>query len=229
MPAQTNQQKNGRSLRALVVLLIAAIALSAGGFFALRSWHAQKEAAWGRITDPQRRREITSIRQRLAKLDFSASITEPEAIRAVLQGAELQGNAPGDPRVEAAIDLATEFLHRRFADPDAQAYIKWRKDLGYVEEDWEWLERAWTISLGWPIFTGTPFPEELSTEDIFAGLFVPVIEYNDGANRPIRLATSPGAAIRIDTLTEYSKARPNLHGEIEEAIWYKGPVGTRCP
>lgn len=215
-------------VRGIAITVIALVAVGSGVMFALGAWHEQQEAAWGTITDPDRRDEIRGVRERLAAHDFKVPIERPDQIRSLLETAEFQGEAADDARVGALLDLASAFFHRRFADADADAYVEWRKELGYIEEDWDWLERAWTVSLGWPEFTGSPFPEGRPTEEIFKGLFTPAMTYGDGASQPVRLAASPGIAVRIDSLNAYSRSYPHVDGTIGEEYWYASPVGTFC-
>lgn len=210
-----------------VLVVIVAIAGLAGAWAAARGYsmwsHENSRLQTTREDVLETIAEGRAAYERIAHVPLS-TFTDPASLRQALRGAlattQTHGQAPSSEDAQQLVQLASDFVYYRFAQPSPEAYRAWREAQGYTLKSDESLKKN-GVNDDYARFAETPAAGATATA-MFDGLWRGIRALPIGAgSMPIAIATAPaGVCVAVAPATSFDmKDGPELAGEIPALLW----------
>jgi hypothetical protein len=141
-----------------------------------------------------------------------------------------------DAKAMDAARLATEvsqFLHLRYADQDASAYLSWRRVPGVEWADRLWLSSTWFAAKEFEALTGNALTDGVPTELVFTTLFDGALKQR--SERRTLLGVCPdGVRVAKQVQTGGNAEYPYLSvgrqsPDVSDDLWYGSRGATMRP
>ncbi len=130
------------------------------------------------------------------------------------------GGELSDERLASLLDTVSEFLHMRYGQSSLARYREWRVANGYTHKPVKQVVLPEHMDSFYRFYFNSAPPADVSSASLFDALWDLGVEYGEGANRPIGMASVP-AGLAVVVNEEPGDGRPfaAAEGELGQNVW----------
>lgn len=220
-------------------VVIAGAAIGAGTFMYSRAERVSAQSVQASQIMAEQRKLPHQQFGDLAVVPLGDQAAAREAMKAAISvhtfDAASAAAANGVKAVETAA-LATEvsrFLHLRYVERDANAYVAWRRTPGLAWADRRWLTSTWFAEQEYQSAAGKTLTDDVSTEQAFATLFENAMKQRT-SRRTFVGVCSDGVRVATQRQSDGNAEYPYLSlgrqsPDVSNDLWYGSRGATMRP